>query len=412
MAWDWKILAGRTAGLQAKYGQPLSGHTLFVIQHVLDDLYHLIESFQALGCAADDICVVGIPYSSRSDAGEQIRKLGCQVELPQIFPFDGCVCLHLLETLDKSIANNKPLIILEDGGYAVPLVSQLTAIGRVDPTKIKGAVEQTSRGGWVDEQLSRAGQLRIPVISIPHAMTKRTMEPPYIAEAIHRNLLSLLDVIDPDVGAKQVKVLGMYGFGSIGDKVARYFGNQASVIYVSDPMPERSYDAYVRAKFGRLTPARLEKCDLILGATGATSIGLEVFERVKDRAILGSTSSRQVEIDIELLRRRSESEETIGTAGPCVMQIPMARRFHYAIGGGSKSVTVLYDGYPINFAGRSLPDHVGDLILSLLLEGVVAVSRNPFHRPAVYKADTVLQEEDRELSMMFLEVKPEDGLNP
>ena len=410
MAWDWKILAGRTAGLKAKYGQPLSGHTLFIIQHVLDDLYHLIESFIALGCSADDICVIGIPYSSRSDAGEQIRTLGCQVELPQVFPFDGCVFLHLLQTLEKSKKNNKPLIILEDGGYAVPLISQLSSIGRVDTTKIKGAVEQTSRGGWIDEQIARAGQLSFPVISIPYAMTKKRMEPPYIAEAIHRNLLSLLNVIDPVAGAGGIKILGMYGFGSIGDKVARYFGNQGSVIYVSDPMPERSYDALVRARFGRLTPARLEKCDLILGATGATSIGLEVFERIKNGAILGSTSSRQIEIDIELLRRRSESEEIIGTIGPCVMQIPMARRFHYAVEGGSKSATVLYDGYPLNFSGRSLPDHVGDLILSLLLEGVVAISKGTFHRPAVYKADTVLQEEDQELSMMFLEVKPEDGM--
>jgi hypothetical protein len=133
-AWQWTILADRVAKWAKGNPGPLAGYALFVIQHVLDDLYHLLSSFCKLGCDPKDISIVGIPYSSRQAAGDAIRDgLGCQVCLPKVFPFDGCVCALLMEALAQAKEQKKRLIILEDGGYAVPLASQLAAIGCIDP---------------------------------------------------------------------------------------------------------------------------------------------------------------------------------------------------------------------------------------------------------------------------------------
>lgn len=409
----WEILNGRTDSICRRFQEvgeeaPLAGYSLFVVQHVLEDLYHLIRAFIDLGCAPDDINVVGIPYSSISEVGDKIRsELQCQVDLPAIFPFDGCIYASFLDALERCQAKGHKLIILEDGGYTVPLVSQLAAINRLDARIIAGAVEQTSRGKWVDEQLDWGGYLRIPVVSIPDCHTKREAEPPYIAWAVQRNLQALLRDANLD---RQVRTVGIYGYGTIGAKLASHFKEeQRADVYVNELDPDRALLARQNA-FPELTPELLSSCDLIVGTTGATSIGLHVLDKVKHDAILVSTSSRQVEIDVRALSGRAKTERTLGSPGPSVMRIPAGRQFNYISGRQSKSVFVLYDGYPVNFSGESLPDHVGDAVLSLLLEGVAAIAEGRLNAPVIHPGNELLQEQDQDIFDYWRVIKPNDGL--
>ena len=73
---------------------------------------------------------------------------------------------------------------------------------------------------------------------------------------------------------------------------------------------------------------------------------------------------------------------------------------------------MLYDGYPLNFYGPSLPDHTADAILSLLLEGVLMLATGSFHHPNVYDGATVLQDADIRISQLWGSLKPDDGINP
>src|ERR1051326_910403 len=101
LEYPWEILRKRVERLQVR--RPLAGHMLFVIQHVLDDLAELITAFVNLGCLPEDITVIGIPYSSRQNAAEVIRSLGCdRVFLPTIFPMDGIVANLLLQDIQKA----------------------------------------------------------------------------------------------------------------------------------------------------------------------------------------------------------------------------------------------------------------------------------------------------------------------
>jgi adenosylhomocysteinase len=412
-AWDWKILADRVSKLRADNAGPLHGLMLFVIQHVLDDLLLLLKGFIELGCDPEDIWVIGIPYSSRPAAAEAIRRdLGCRVELPRLFPFEGCVCALLMAALDRAKQEKKRMIILEDGGYTVPLVPQLAEVGCTSHELILGAVEQTTRGVRMDRQVMQSGNLPFPVISIPDCETKKTVEPPYIAEAVILNLSHLLRVVDPDLDPARIKALGMFGYGTIGDRVAKTFSNKDVRIYVEELSPERRYSAYVRSRYQRLTETALGECDLVLGTTGSTSIGQRVFTHVKDGAILASTSSRQVEIDMEWLSGHSSEIKTVESYGPCTMPLPAGRRYDYLMQRGNKSVTVLYDGYPLNFWDRSLPDHVGDAILSLLLEGVAAIAEGRLRQPNVYKGCDLLPDADMEISLLWQREKPQDGIDP
>jgi S-adenosylhomocysteine hydrolase len=404
----WEILAGRVENIRARHrrNDPLAGYSLLVVQHVLDDLYQLLEAFLRLGCESEDISVVGIPYSSRAEVGDKIRKgLNCQVDLPSVFPFDGCVCLRFLEFFKRSVEKGKRLIILEDGGYIVPLVSQLAVTSHIDPNMIVGAVEQTTRGKWVDEQMDWGGYLRVPVISIPDSQTKQEVEPPYIAWAVQENLRRLLDEVAP---GKHLEKVGIFGYGTIGKKLAEYFKQAGNTtVYINELDSDRLPD---EALYEKLTQNRLAECDLVIGTTGATSIGLQVLDQVKHATILASTSSRQIEIDVRALSGKARRVSSIGAQQPSVMGIPAGRCFDYLLGGESKSVFLLYDGYPVNFSGRSLPDHVEDAVLSLLLEGVAAIVERRLKVPMIHPAKDVIEEQDKEIYDYWLRVKPDDGV--
>jgi len=160
-----------------------------------------------------------------------------------------------------------------------------------------------------------------------------------------------------------------------------------------------------------LDSTALASCDLVLGTTGSTSIGPEVISSLKNGTLLGSTSSRQIEVDLEYLGRDPlKPEEVIEPKAPCVMAIPAARRYTIAQRHGSKTVTVLYDGYPINFWGTSLPDHVADAVLSLLLEGVVAIAQDHYEL-GVNPGGVVLEDADVEITLMFREVESRLGFS-
>jgi len=398
LLYEWDIMSKRVEKFRA--ARPLSGHRLFVIQHVLDDLTHLISAFIDLGCAAQDITVVGIPYSSRQNAGDVIAGMGCQVVLPAVFPMDGIVGKLLLESVSKGVAETKPLIILEDGGYAVPQLSQLAKAGLVSLDCVKGAVEQTTRGKWLAQRVQRDGYLALPVISIPDCGTKQNAEPKYIAQAVVKNLSDLLNHVD---AGRRVEAFGMYGCGTIGNYVAEHFRANGARVYVADIMPERRYRTTM-AGFLKLDNDTIGQCDLILGATGSTSIGPQPILSLKHGALIGSTSSRQIEIDMEYLHNHATMSEPLGPRAPAVLPISAGRRCTLAQSHASKVVTVLYDGYPINFWGTSLPDHVADAVLSLLLEGVLALATDQYH-PGVHPGGTVLEDADIEISQMFQQIE-------
>ena len=89
----------------------------------------------------------------------------------------------------------------------------------------------------MDRQVMQSGNLPFPVISIPDCETKKTVEPPYIAEAVILNLFHLLRVVDPDLDPARIKALGMFGYGTVGDRVAKTFSNKDVRICVEELSP-------------------------------------------------------------------------------------------------------------------------------------------------------------------------------
>jgi S-adenosylhomocysteine hydrolase len=387
----------------------LRNYALFLVLHVLDDLEPLVEACIDLGADPSLISTVGIPYSSRRDAGAAVARHGVKVHLPPIFPFDAPLVEWLREDLEAARRAGKRLIIVEDGGYAVPLLSQLVAVDRLDPKLVAGGVEQTTRGMRLDRQLAESGLLPWPVVSIPGCGSKQTIEPMYIARAVLRNLLELLRHLERDEPAS----VGIFGAGAIGMHVAEAFKDSGADVYVADTAADRQYAAYARHRFNRLERDRVKDCRLLLGTSGFTSIDADILDEASNDTIVASASSRQIEIDTQWLYGKAIGAPVpFDPVGRCVMQIPAGRQFGYAVPGASKRVTVLYDGYPINFWGASLPEHVGDAVMALLLEGIIAVASGNLHQSGVLDGSIILAEADLAISDFWRETKPDDGISP
>ncbi len=222
------------------------------------------------------------------------------------------------------------------------------------------------------------------------------MEPPYIAAAVNRSLRKLVNRITGGKVDSAIKQVGVYGIGSIGGNIAGYMRDQGAIVYVSDYDPVR-VRRYRQRGFRELTTEALRECDLVVGATGGTSIGPAVLPHLKSRAILASASSRQVEIDVSWLEANTKEVDADDFDVQVVQPIKAYRK--YALRSGDGTLYLIYDGYPVNFYGESLPDRIADVVLSLLFEGALAIARKSGSLESiVYEGAHVLKEAEDEIS--------------
>jgi S-adenosylhomocysteine hydrolase len=358
-----------------------------------------------LGCDKNGVAVVGIPYSTKPGVCAAVNALGCRTYWPETYPFDAIVAKALLDICQKADQEDRRVLIIEDGCYVVSALGQLNAAGLLGTGSIVGAVEQTSRGAWIARDLRDKGLLQIPVIEIPSCQTKKVVEPVYIAESVASNLDAVLALAK--VG--DIRTAGLYGYGTIGDKVANLLKSRGVDVLVHDPHPDNKFSALIRSHFGHLGPNEIERCDLIIGATGTTSINQDTILRSKDRALFASVSSRRVEVDTDYLERRTLLESRSTTVGGSMLRCPAFSDFRVNRNRESKIVRLLYDGYPVNFWGHSLPDYVGDAVMSLLLSGCIALASGSFSGPAVLPGHEVIEQDDWEIYQEFKSLKPDDG---
>jgi S-adenosylhomocysteine hydrolase len=129
---------------------------------------------------------------------------------------------------------------------------------------------------------------------------------------------------------------------------------------------------------------------VLLGCTGTTSIGRDAILSLPHNAVLGSASSRRVEIavdQLEALASRSRHVAGVGT------------RYDIA----DKTIVLLADGYPINFFDSdSVENEAIDVIHSLLLEGAAYVCSIAGLAPSMYQGSEVIDEADIALLYMRL----------
>lgn len=343
--------------------------------HLLGDALYFFETLTRMGVRNEDMYIVGIPYSNRKESVSQLKNRGYHVFTPK-FPIDQFIPHAIEKACNRCEKEKKTLLIIEDGGYVVPKIHQL--YDEIPPFLI-GAVEQTARGIWNDESVD----LKIPVLTVAFSEFKKELEAPEVGKAIVFNVEQLLSKRTFLRGKK----VGVTGFGTIGRNVAQCLRDSRAIVKVSEIDIRKAMIARLDG-FEHVDSINLvEDCDIVIGTTGRKSLGINQILAAKNHSVFVSASSKQIEIDMDMLEAFCVSKETsaIGT--------------EYELVNGNK-LLVLANGFPINFyCSESVPNMLIDFILSEIVECAVKLMKERFS-PGIYEKCV----DEKALAEMFYKI--------
>jgi S-adenosylhomocysteine hydrolase len=362
-------LAQKYANQIIKEGnKPFANKSILMVLHFLSDLVPFVKSLEILGCNYKDMILVAkpYPYPKRDYISHELQLLGVNVHrASNQKSVEECVKEVLNQLKNDSSRSKKKLLIIEDGGYFGPLLhdskySEL--LGRCI-----GIVEQTTKGARRDEEII---QPKVPIISVATSRFKNNYESPEIGRVTVQNIGRFV----PNIKLSG-KYAAIFGFGSIGEHVAnqlnKAFNMGVSIVEIDDiklMYAQHRKDIILEAKSSFSSLRFQKEVSLVIGTTGRKSITKEILSKLPDGCILVSTSSDQIEIEIDALEKMSNKIYKIEEGVT-----------EYIIGKGRKrkKIILLAEGYPINFYGSdSLPNDTIDPIMTLLILGAVEICNN------------------------------------
>ena len=340
--------------------RPFEGKIILLVLHTLSDLVPFMNALAGHGASYSNIFLVvkPYPYRHRDSVCHSLEILGVNVHRSTAEQSVETICEDMLKDLVESQALvDRDLLIIEDGGYFAPMLHEPRFAGLCD--KCIGVVEQTTKGIRADEKIVG---LKFPILSVARSDFKARYEAPEIGRVTVQNIVRLV----PDVKLSGGRAL-MFGFGDVGQQVAFHLNNSlnmsVSVVDVDELrvlQAKHRKDIVVEAARGIDGIHYLDCASLVVGTTGGLSITEDILRKLPDGAILASTSSDQVEIAVSAMK---------SMAGDNVVRVAPGRsEYVIATDPVEKRLTLLAEGYPINFYGaESVPNETIDPVMTLLL---------------------------------------------
>lgn len=336
-------------------------HVIFIL-HFLRDLLGLAEAFNMAGLAWADATFLHKAYSY-----PHLNRIRQHLELhgARVLPLvEGAPLARVVDdVLARCEEQGKRLLIVEDGGYVVPLMHRELRT-RVD--LVQGAVEQTTKGIRADREV---GPLVFPLLSVAECDIKLRIESPMVAKSVIDNIQRLLP--DRSFVAKPAVVVG---YGSIGQQLALQL-RQAPLsmeVGVFDLDPERRAEAAVNGFRTADTLAGLlgnTNDMLIIGATGNTTIGRNELLAIGNNCVLVSASSDQREIGVGELEKLSRAKDVDMIDGEKIGD-------WYKLSANRNEILLLAEGYPINFwKSESLPNRISQVVLAPIFVCALALAQ-------------------------------------
>lgn len=329
----------------------LSGsHRFLLVAHLFDDTMRMID---ALNGIMDFDAIVGVPYSSGSDATrlKWQARYGDRVQCPKTeTDFRTVLAEALQKSLNACRDSGQKLVIQEVGGYVVELLHERF---QNQLHLVEGVVEITKQGIWRAAQLD----LKIPVMHCADSELKR-LEAARCGETIARCLDGLMRDLGNSLAGRHATV---FGAGWIGFGVAKALRRLDVTTSLVDIDPLKVAEARLSGFDASLSPGDLlGKSDLVVGAAGRLSVTEDILARLRNGCMVASASSRRIEIDVGYLE----------TAPACDIH-PSIRAFHLPgpQAGRDRQICLVNDGYPANFipGSGSVADEIVELILGELI---------------------------------------------
>ena len=279
----------------------LQNYSLVLVLHILSDLIPLAEKFVNLGCEAKNIYLIAktYKYPEKDKIIKYLKENDYNVFEPLKPDHNSYleVCKTIMDIcIEKIKSENKKILIVEDGGYFVPLIHD--DIYKDYLNYITGAVEQTTKGHRRDKNIE---DCKIPVISVANSKLKSTLEGDEVAHTLQENIIKLVkDYVKKPTHELNVLVLG---YGTIGKNLASFLADKNLKTYIYDNDEFERLKAEFISKITVLENLDdLSFFDIIIGTSGNTSINdAKHFWNLKQNVFLVSGSSERVEFNLEKL---------------------------------------------------------------------------------------------------------------
>ncbi|MDO9542171.1 MAG: hypothetical protein Q7J98_07600 [Kiritimatiellia bacterium] len=342
--------------------RPFEGKIVLMVLHFLGDLVPMVEVLNRLGARYEDMVLVAkpYPYPKRDQISHAMQVLGVNVHrTTDTMKVETCAHKALSQLVLDGSRSTKKIVVIEDGGYFAPLLHTPEFSSLI--TRCVGIVEQTAKGAKADREAIPTPQ--VCILSVAESKFKHRYEAPEIGRVTVQNIGRFV----PDVKLSGADAV-MFGFGSVGEHVAYHLNRAFNMgVYVVDSksdlvlmVAQSRKDIVVQAKRLFKELALRQPIALVVGTTGEQSITRDILLELPDGCILVSTSSDQVEIDVQALREIADGKPEEIEEG--------VQKYTITSGGKRKQLTLLAEGYPINFYGsESLPNDTSDPILTLLI---------------------------------------------
>jgi len=330
------------------------------IQHLLGPQVALLEMMRHKGMKPGRTTVVGIPYSTSEPVAATLQDKGWDVRVP---PLDlEAWYLEVKKAMEERIASSKTsgrkIMVIDDGSLAAMMFDKYPVLAK-EAHRFR-IVEQTTRGITVADGV----ELNTPVVNVAQSWGK-FVEGPMIGGIVAEKLVSRLAGID--ITNLTGKHIGVVGAGTIGLPLAEFLRDQGAIVTVRD-IGADGQTAAKKAGFAVETDSKkfFGKQDVIVGASGHQSMSAEDLTNLKSGAVIGSASSKLVEIDVAALAASSKGKPKVidGDTFP-----PTVR---YTLKDG-RTIDLVASGYPLNFDGdvESVASEKIQLTMGLLLIGAV-----------------------------------------
>ncbi len=309
------------------------------------------------------IGIISIPYSENINVKSRISQLtniytvANYKEIPE-----------LIKKLCKKHIDKK-IILVEIGGYSASVSKFLE--------NVVLTVEDTNQGYWRFKNNEQ--QLSYPVVSIARSDLK-SLENRLVGQSV---VFSVERILRDNFrqGCLTTMNILVISYGQIGRAVCNALRGRFSQIYVYDRNPLQMAQAYLDG-FTIVDKIKvLPYVDVIIGASGNRSIEMADVPFLKDKVLLVSGSSRQVEFPYEYLdvyKKSSNNNSLIEE-----FQIVKGKRFFIA-----------YKGQPINFVDDSAFGDTFELIMAGMLQSIsygleVNLSNLVYDLPQEYQEEVV-----------------------
>jgi adenosylhomocysteinase len=374
-----------TTNLKQVHGKLFEDKTFLFLLHFLSDLPVLINKFRELGASYADMFFASKAY--RYPEKEQLSKYFLKSGSYVLFPagtadadFDAAVRKTAAEALAHSEKTGKPILIVEDGGHFISLLTDMEA---KDKSKCIGGVEQTSKGHRRVEAIQ--DRLVFPVVSVAKSRLKQSLEAREVAAILCENMVRILRLYAGDKSLREHTAL-VLGYGTIGSQVARELRSRGLSVAVYDTNAFQRFEAGHENVYQVLSDVEdLSSFTTIVGTSGERSLpGADAFWTVRQNVIVASGSSEWVEFDLEALRSASLHTEVVDIFT------------QYTLKKDKKLVRVVLDGEPLNFAlSGGISNAIIDPVFAEMLISCVGVATGKYEKPGLFNV-----EQDVELQVM------------